>query len=218
MAFHSGQAYERIVAARLATLNFNNIPIRVSQVTAGAGHSDDVSCTISDTLIGIECKTKGGFEGGGRVMKLVEGKLSVVEGGIIKTLLGDYVPFEGRIPSFLQGDSLFDTWKSEKDLFKDEYINAPSYAIAEYYRLKGSQYIQIEGKGFYHTGIDILELGVPLFETQTKLRIRTSKHINRKTGVPRDVTIALCMNNRLLNKSPICIMTQLEGSLFQMIS
>lgn len=218
MAFHSGQAYERIVATRLATLNFNNNPIQVSQVTAGAGHSNDVSCTILETPIGIECKTKGGFEGGGRVMKLLDGKLSVTEDGIIKTLLGDHVPFNGRIPSFLKGDSSLDTWKSEKELFKDDYINAPSYAIAEYYRLKGSQYIQIEGKGFYHTGIDVLNLGLPLFETQTKLRIRTTKHINRKTGVPRDVTIALQMNNMLLKKSPICIMTRLEGSLFQMIS
>ena len=218
MAFYSGQAYERIVAARLATLNFNHIPIQVGEVTAGAGHSNDVSCTILDTLIGIECKTKGGFEGGGRVMKLVGGKLSVVEDGIIKTLLDGYVPFEGCVPSFLKGDSTLDTWKVEKDLFKDEYINAPSYAIAEYYRLKGSQYIQIEGKGFYHTGIDVLNLGLPLFETQTRLRIRTSKHINRKTGVPRDVTIALCMNNRLLKKSLLCIMSRLEGSLFQTIS
>ena len=218
MAFHSGQLYERIVAARLATLNFNHIPIQVSQLTAGAGHSNDVSCTISNTLIGIECKTKGGFEGGGRVMKLVGGKLSVVEDGIIKTLLDEYVPFEGRIPSFLKGDSSPSTWAIEKDLFKDEYINAPSYAIAEYYRLKGSQYIQIEGNGFYHTGMDVLNLGLPLFETQTRLRIRTTKHINRKTGVPRDVTIALCMNNRLLKKSPVCIMTRLEGSLFRMTS
>jgi len=218
MAFYSGQAYERVVATRLSTLNFNRIPIQVGQLTAGAGHSNDVSCTILETPIGIECKTKGGFEGGGRVMKLVDGKLFVVEDGIIKTLLGGHIPFEGRVPCFLRGDSTFDTWKTEKHLFKDEYISAPSYAIAEYYRLKGSQYIQIEGKGFYHTGIDVLELGVPLFETQTKLRIRTSKHINRKTGVPRDVTIALCMNNRLLKKSPLCIMSRLEGSLFQTIS
>jgi hypothetical protein len=216
MAFYSGQAYERIVAARLSTLNFNNIPICISG-TAGAGHSNDVSCTILDTLIGIECKTKGGFEGGGRVMKLVDGKLHL-EDGLIKTLLGDHIPFGGCIPSFLRGDSTFDTWNKEKELFKDEYISAPSYAIAEYYNLKGSQYIQIEGKGFYHTGIDVLNLGLPLFETQTKLRIRTSKHINRKTGVPRDVTIALCMNNRLLKKSPLCIMSRLEGSLFRTIS
>jgi hypothetical protein len=217
MAFHSGQAYERLVASRLSTLNFNNIPIQVSQVTAGAGHSNDVSCVIIGTTIGIECKTKGGFEGGGRVMKLVGDKLHL-EDGIIKSLLGDHVPFGGSIPSFLRGDSSIETWNAEKELFKDDYINAPSYAIAEYYRLKGTHYIQIEGKGFYHTGIDVLDIGIPLFETQTKLRIRTSKHINRKTGVPRDVTIALCMNNRLLKKSPLCIMTKLEGSLFRTIS
>jgi hypothetical protein len=172
---------------------------------------------IIGTTIGIECKTKGGFEGGGRVMKLVGDKLHL-EDGIIKSLLGDHVPFGGSIPSFLRGDSSIETWNAEKELFKDDYINAPSYAIAEYYRLKGTHYIQIEGKGFYHTGIDVLDIGIPLFETQTKLRIRTSKHINRKTGVPRDVTIALCMNNRLLKKSPLCIMTKLEGSLFRTIS
>jgi hypothetical protein len=218
MAFHSGQKYEQDVALRLATLNFNSIPIQVSHITAGAGHLNDVSCVISDISIGIECKTKGGFEGGCSVMKVVDGKLSITKDCIIKTLLGEHVPFKGCIPSFLKGDSSSDTWKTEKSLFKDEYIDVPSYIIAEYYRLKGSQYIQIEGKGFYHTGIDVLNLGVPLLETQTRLRIRTTKHFNRKTGVPRDVTIALCMNKSLLKKSPLCIMTRLEGSLFQMIS
>jgi hypothetical protein len=216
MAFRSGQTYERKVAAQLATLKFNNVPIQVSQVTAGAGHSNDVSCSISEASIGIECKTKGGFEGGGRVLKLVDGKLSITKDGILKTLLGDHIPFGGSIPSFLRGDSSIETWNIERELFKDDYISAPSYAIAEYYRLKGSQYIQIEGKGLYHTGIDVLNLDVPLFEVQTRLRIRTSKHI--KNGVPTDVTIALCMTNRLVKKSPLCIMTRLEGSLFQTIS
>lgn len=218
MAFHSGQVYELRVAARLATLNFNKTPICVSQVTAGAGHSNDVSCIILDKNIGIECKTKGGFEGGCRVLKIIDGKLSVVEDSIIKTLLGEHLPFGGKIPSFLCGDSSFETWNAEKRLFNDDYIDVPSYAIAEYYRLKGSQYIQIEDKGMYHTGIDVLNLGLPLFETPTKLRIRTTKHIDRKTGVPRDVTVALQMNRRLLKKSPVCIMTRLEGSLFQTIS
>lgn len=217
-AFQLGHAYELLVSERLSKLMINNCPLQVFPATAGATTENDVRFQIFDKTIGIECKTKGGFEGGGTKFELVDDELIIQKEGILKSLLGNYSPYDGKIPSFMRGDKSYDTWKVEKEMFSDVYVNVPPYSVAEYYRLKGSSYIQVEGKGLYHTGIDVLELGVPLFEVETKMRMRTSKHINRKTGVPTDVTIALVFNRRTLPVTPICLVTRVEGSKFQMIS
>jgi hypothetical protein len=218
MAFLSGHSYELKVCQRLATLAFNGTPLRVMGTTAGSTTGDDIRFEIFDRVIGLECKTKGGFEGGGTKMTLVDGKLSVKQDGLLKTLFGDYIPYGGRIPSFMVGDRSPQTWQTEKDMFGDVYIDVPNYSVSDYYRIKGSSYIQVEGKGLYHTGLDILELGVPLFDVQTKLRLRTSKHINRKTGVPTDITLALVFKRNSLRSSNLCLVTRVEGSQFQTIS
>lgn len=218
MAFFSGHSYELKVCQRLACLALNGIPLRVLGTTAGATSGDDIRFEVDNKTIGLECKTKGGFEGGGTKMVLVDGKLCVKQDGLLKKLLGDYVPYKGCVPSFMMGDKTPETWKSEKEIFRDLYVDVPSYSVADYYRIKGSSYIQIEGKGLYHTGIDVLDLGVPLFDVQTRLRIRTSKHINRKTGVPTDVTLALSFKRTSLSPSPVCLVTRVEESKFQMIS
>jgi hypothetical protein len=217
-AFRSGQTYELAVFESLKTLTYNGNTITVIGSPAGATADDDIRFAVSDIVIGLECKTKGGFEGGGVKLDLVDGKLCVQREGLLKTLLGDYVPYNGSIPSFMSGDKTTETWKLEKDIFGDAYIHVPSYSVADYYRMKGSAYIQVEGKGLYHTGIDILELGVPLFDVETKIRLRTSKHINRKTGVPTDVTLALVFKRISLRASPLCLVTRVEGSKFQRTS
>lgn len=144
-------------------------------------------------------------------MKLIRDKLEIEKEGLLKTLYGSHTAFEGKIPSFLTGDKTYYTWKLEKDIFQDEYISVDSAAISNYYKAKGSSYIQIEGKGLYHTGNDILELGVPFFEISAQLRVRTSKHIDRKTKVPRDVSIALVFKRNQLKKSPFCIETNVPS-------
>lgn len=218
MAFLSGHTYELKVCQRLSCLAWNGIPLRVLGTTAGATSGDDIRFEVSDKTVGLECKTRGGFEGGGTKLILVDGALRVKQDGLLKTLFGTYNPYDGKIPSFMLGDKSSETWKAEKNIFRDAYIDVPSYSVSDYYRLKGSSYIQIEDKGLYHTGLDVLDLGVPLFDVQTKLRLRTSKHINRKTGVPTDITLALVFKRTSLRPSPICILTQVEGSRFQTIS
>lgn len=218
MAFHSGQLYELKVCDSLSNLTIGGQRLQVVGNPAGASDDNDIRFVISDQVIGLECKNKGAFEGGGCKFVIKDGKLCIQKDGLLKTLVGNYIPYEGKIPSFMKGDKTSETWKIEKGLFHDLYVDVPSYSISDYYRLKGSSYIQVEGKGLYHTGIDILELGVPLFDVKTKLRVRTSKHINRKTGVPTDVTVALQYNRKLLKQSPICLVTRVEESKFQRIS
>ncbi len=212
---NAGRQYELKIVDILSKLRYKSQKLNVQAQTAAAGHENDVIFTIRDKYYGIECKNKGGFEGGGRVLKVINGKLSVEDDGLIKTLYGEHNAFHKIIPSFLKGDKTKETWLSEKHLFQDEYIHVESTAISNYYRAKGSSYIQVEGKGLYHTGNDVLDLGVPLFQGDTRLRIRTTKHINKKTGVPRDVTVALVFKRSSLKKSQYCLETSrptlLEG-------
>lgn len=204
---NAGRQYELKIADILSKLKYKNQTLNVEQLTAAAGHDNDVIFNICDNQYGIECKNKGAFEGGGRVMKLKDGKLYIEDNNIIKALYGEHLAFKGNIPSFLTGNKSSETWVSEKHLFQDEYVNVDPTAVSNYYNSKGSSYIQIEGKGLYHTGNDILELNVPFFQGDTRLRIRTSKHINRETGVPVDVTLALVFKRSSLKKSAYCLET-----------
>lgn len=205
----SGIQYELKIASILSKIKYKNQKLNMHQTTAAAGHDNDIMFTINEKSYGIECKNKGAFEGGGRVMKVNNGKLCVHDNSLINVLYGNYIPFNGNIPGFLGEDKTTKTWMDQKHIFSDEYIQVESTAISNYYKTKGSSYIQIEGKGLYHTGDDILELDVPLFQGSTRLRIRTTKHIDKKTGVPKDITVALVFKRSSLEKSLYCLETNL---------
>jgi hypothetical protein len=63
-----------------------------------------------------------------------------------------------------------------KKNFKDIYINCPSNVICNLYKFKGCHYIQISKYGLYHLGEDICDFNVPLFNCNTRLRIRIKVH------------------------------------------
>jgi hypothetical protein len=106
-----------------------------------------------------------------------------------KSLIGDYVPFKGNVPSFVNGDKSFETWVNEKHNFKGEYIPVRDDAVTQYYANKGSKYIYIESKGMYHTGEDPCKFGVPLFLASTRIRIRCKQH--GSSSVPGSVMASL---------------------------
>lgn len=161
--------------------------------------------------IGLEAKNFGTSEGGQRAFALQDGKLVIPDisrNRIHRACLPkDFNPFEGRIPSFKKGDLNRETWDKERELFRDQHIRCSPTAIAEYYRMKGSSYIQIQGMGLYHTGIDVCGWGVPLFKCPTRMRIRCKTH---KGNVPTTVQAALNYNKDRLEKSPYCL---IEGRL-----
>ena len=127
--------------------------------------------------------------------------MKILEDSLHKTIIGDRSLYEGKILPWSEGNHTIEAWKSVKPIFKDDiYIDAPKDSIANYYRLKGVGYIQIEGVGLFHTGIDLLELGVPFFECDVKLRIRSTKHM--KKGISTDITAALQFNRKTLPKTP----------------
>lgn len=197
------------------------MPITTETKTAGGGRGNDGPFKISglDFSSALEIKNKGGFEGGGRIMKLIDRKLSVKDKDSIHArLLAEYHPFGGAIPSFLCGDKSRETWDAERQTFRDDKYEIPIDSIRRYYQAKGNSYIQIEKKGLYHLGTDVLNLGVPLFDGKCSMRIRTSKHIDRKTGVPTDIQASFTFNRKSIAVSPYDLMECLPEALEESLS
>ena len=182
-AAQSGFAYERAVHARLLTLRWKDEPIRLSD-PAGASKKDH-DLTMLNNGLTLEAKTKGANEGGGCTLRLVNGSFQLPEQSILRSFLpSDLVLWDGKVPSCLTGDRSTETWTTEKDSFKGVYLPAASSAIADYYKAKGTMYMQIEGRGLYHTGEDVLGWGVPKFEPECRVRIRLKQH--HSGSVPQD--------------------------------
>lgn len=200
---HSGAAFEVRVAQRLTELSFDVQP------TAAAGHGIDIPTTWKGIPVGWEAKRANAFEAGSRKMVLDNGRLVVHEEGLVKNLLGQIQVFRGEIPRFLT--ERVTEWSSEENArFRDETYPIDPNAAAEYYAAKDTHYIVVEGKGVYHTGVDILGLGVPKFVCTMELRVRTSKHRKRLpngTRVPTDVVVDLNYTRQTLPSTPVCLFT-----------
>jgi len=176
-------------------------------VSARADEGIDVPFHFRGSLYGLEAKTLNASEGGQRKFILKDGALQLPDDDrakIHKALLPpNFTLWEGRVPSFLKGDRTQETWDKEAPSFRDVYVNAETTTVADFYKKKGTHYIQIEGKGLYHTGEDPCNFGVPLFTCATRLRIRCKRHHG---SVPGTVMAALNYNKNTLPKSPFCLM------------
>jgi hypothetical protein len=176
-------------------------------VSAGADEGIDVPFHFRGGSYGLEAKTLNASEGGQRKFNLKDGVLELPDEErtkIHKALLPPgFKLWEGRIPSFVKGDRTQETWNKERAIFRDVYVDADNTTIADFYKKKGTHYIQIEGKGLYHTGEDPCGFGVPLFSCATRLRIRCKRH---KGSVPGTVMAALNYNKNTLPNTPFCLM------------
>lgn len=197
--FYSGISYENKVLSTLCGLSYDGSPIHKTDKTGGATSNPDIQLIIGNVKVNIEVKNKGAFEGGGKTMKIVNGRLSCPNGTIHCDILANRVPWSGRIPSFMKGDKSLHTWNREKALFRDEYYRISSDMISAYYKTKHVNYIQVEDKGLYHTGHDILGLDVPLFECRARLRIRCKQH--GSTSMPSSVQTVFTYDRRSLETS-----------------
>jgi hypothetical protein len=177
-----GKRYENVVRDRLLSA-----AILVPE-TAGSSNRPDVSVVKADggVVVSIEIKNRRTCEGGQQALKPVDGKITV-DGTVL---------WGGITPSFLKGDKSMETWMAEKANFKGQYFEKNLHSVADYYRAKGSAYMQIEGKGLYHTGIDPLEIGVPLFQAATRLRVRCKQF--GRTSIPSAVMSSLVYSRRTL--------------------
>ncbi len=208
-SFKKGLVYEHKIANRLKTIVYNQIPIHVGTIST-ASASPDIPITIAispekSIQVNIEAKNMGAFEGGCKALKITPDGMRIEEDCIQKSILGEQKLYNGNILPWYRGLRTVEDWLKEKHIFeKDVYMEAAEDAIAIYYKGKGTQYIQIENKGLYHTGTDPLELGVPMFTSKVVLRIRSTKHMRKIDGqrVPTDITAALQFDRRTFASSP----------------
>lgn len=196
---HSGISYEQKILTKLCRLSYSDIPIQSIDKNGGSTKNPDLQLNIHNKKINIEVKNKGGFEGGGISMKIIDNHLRCPQGTLHNDLLKGRTLWSGNIPSFMKGDKSLDTWKRERPMFRDEYYRISSDVIRTYYKNKGVDYVQIENKGLYHTGDDILCLGVPLFECKARIRIRCKQH--GSTSMPSSVQAVFTFNRRSLEMS-----------------
>lgn len=83
--------------------------------------------------------------------------------------------------------------------FKDQYVSVNSDAIANYYAVKKTYYMQIGGRGLYFMGQDMAKLEVPEFNPIIKLRIR----IKRGGTLPlHNYRFSTALQAKTLVKSP----------------
>lgn len=130
-------------------------------------------------------------------------KCSVIFMGLINNLN----IYTDDIPPFMKKSITHEEWvksKAESCKWNDIYIDIPSDTIAKLYKSKGCKYIQISNSyGLYHLGNDICGFGVPLFNIEQQLRIRTKIHkrSTKKGFCSISVTIA-CQPKNIRTLTP----------------
>ncbi len=209
IAFVKGGKFENELGAVLTSLydKETKVPLLKEFTPSNTpSEEDDAVIMWKGKKVSIEAKNLGTSEGGQRAFVLTNDKLMIPDiprNRIHRACLPpNFLPFEGRIPSFKKGDISHDTWEKEKEFFRDQRIRCSPTAIAEYYKMKGSSYIQIQGMGLYHTGEDVCGWGVPLFQCPTQVRIRCKTH---RGHTPTTVQAALNFNRQRLQPSPFCL-------------
>jgi hypothetical protein len=179
-----GKKYEIVIHDILVSLGENVLE------TAGSSNRPDVTIVRGESKISFEAKSGSATEAGQVSVPLVNGHLE----------FKNEIIWDGKVPSFLTGDKTKDTWLKEKTNFEPKYIIIEDRSvISKYYKNKGSSYIQVEHKGLYHTGEDPLGLGVPLFEADTKWRVRCKQHTG--SSVPGSVMASFVFSRESLKKS-----------------
>ena len=177
----NGNAYEHVVHKVVKYCNIVGEPFNVQNKNdlAGSSSKNDLTCQYKSKDFGIEVK---------------------------KAKTPDWM--QCSIKPFIENPLTHDEWKNIKsvsDKWNDVYLDIPSDTIQKLYAAKGCHYIQISDNGLYHLGNDFCSFGVPLFEIEQRIRIRTKIHSrsNKFNYCSLSVTVA-CQpcNIKDLNPSP----------------
>jgi hypothetical protein len=98
---------------------------------------------------------------------------------VFEDILKNATIFNNEVPPFMSKKLTHSEWtdiKKSTKTWKDQKLDIPSDTIRKLYTLKGCNYIQISDYGLYYLDKDICNFGVPLFEIEQELRIRTKVH------------------------------------------
>jgi hypothetical protein len=224
-SIRNGMLYEKRVAVHMSKFKYLGKSIHVERI-AGATHGCDLVLNIAppehqrvtrgskvSKKIAIECKNRGAFEAGSTTLRLSRRCSRYIPFSANRTQclfanrLRGYNAFAGRVPAFLRGNRSVSTWTRQMRAFRDEWIKVPTRAhgISRYYRLKGVDYIQIEGMGLYHTGVDVMGWNVPMFKPNVShIRIRCKRH--GSSTVPSSIQASFVYKRKDLKPSPVDLM------------
>ena len=216
----NGNAYEHIVHKVVKFCNIVDEPFNVQNENdlAGSSSKNDLTCQYKSKDFGIEvkkaktpdwmqCSIK--FCKDSKQWKASKGKIPSQCQNMFNDLINSLNLYDGDVPPFMEHPLTHDEWKNIKsvsDKWNDVYLDIPSDTIQKLYAAKGCHYIQIsDNYGLYHLGQDFCSFGVPLFEIEQRIRIRTKIHSrsNKLNYCSLSVTVA-CQpcNIKDLNPSP----------------
>jgi len=194
----SGAIYEEKIAAVCRKVKSPHmvVPLCTHMIGCSAGSGPEIDIKLNWKApgdIGVEAKrpTPDWMQ-----MKLIKGatgawvgvknpKIPASAQRLFEQIIGRRVLYNGKTPPFLMRKITHADWllaKAAEPDFKDEYISCEQETISNLYKLKGCQYIQVSGKGLYHTGEDTCGFGVPYFKCTQRIRIRIKVHSRSGAG------------------------------------
>jgi len=214
-----GNKYEKEVHNVIKHCNINNKPFNTQKEDelAGSSSKNDIECNfITEKDIGIEikkCNTPDWMQCSIKYNKKNKSWEATKKGKnpdecrkIFDKLINEINLYNGEIPSFMENQITNEVWiklKAETKKWGDYYIDIPSDIIRKLYQAKGCNYIQISNYGLYHLGNDKCDFGVPQFDIEQRIRIRTKPHSTRKDGTRSLSVTAACQPKSItkLNRS-----------------
>jgi len=187
----SGRNYEIAIAKICALYRspYLSIPFNTQREEELGGCGSDVDirlnwASVNDVFVEAKCPTPDWMQ-----MKLHKSesgwigsttcKIPEASRLLFNSFLEGVDLFSGQIPPFLLSPLTYEEWTTAKRAsgkFNDHYIVCSKDMISRLYLAKGCQYIQIKGKGLYHTGKDVCGFGVPYFECDQQIRVRIKVH------------------------------------------
>ena len=187
-----GNEYEGVIHSILEKCFLNNKPFHTqsSNELGGSSSDKDICCNfVSKNDIGIEVKKSNSPDWMQcRIIFSTEENKWIASSksknndkclNIFNNILKDICIYDGDIPPFETQRLSLKRWneiKGTTDKWNDTYHVVPCDTIRKLYWWKGCQYIQVSSYGLYHLGEDVCGFGVPLFETEQMMRIRTKVH------------------------------------------
>lgn len=205
----SGHNYEKKIhnICKNSYLNDSLFNTQTDEELGGCSTKNDIECNFNkEKDIGIEIKKSKSPDWMQCSIKYNKEKneWQATENGkipkkcqeLFNKLINNINLYDGDVPPFMNKSITHEEWiniKKQTNKWNDKYITIPSNTICKLYKEKGCDYIQIsDGYGLYHLGNDICNFGVPLFDIEEQIRIRTKIHTrkNEKGFCSLSVTIA----------------------------
>jgi hypothetical protein len=192
----------KIVRINGSTMNFNT---QKKQEIGGSSCRNDLECNFKkkgDLKIEVKkCRTPDWMQSSIHFTENTwkptsRNKIPDECAVVFENLLKNAVVFDNQVPPFVSRKLTHIEWtniKKSNSTWKDTKIDVPSDTIRKLYTLKGCHYIQISDYGLYHLHEDICNFGVPLFDIEQEIRIRTKIHSKKnKAGFCVLSVVAAC--------------------------